>query len=282
MRRGRTAHPELDRRLTVSSVTDSVRILANHYSGAASAYERLWAGVIHPVARQLVARLPLAGARRVLDLGTGVGTLLPRLAEEAPDATVVGFDRSPGMIGRAPATFPRVIGDGMRLPFATGSFDVAVLAFMLFHLPEPARGLSEARRVLADGGALGVATWGPDYAVPAVDIWHEELDRHDAPADAPLVANHDLVNTLDRLAAMLTAAGFAGVEHVPVTWEYRPSMAEFVEHHTTIGHTARRMAAMPSDARARFLDAVRARLATLTPEDFVDRQEIVVAVTSVG
>lgn len=259
-------------------MTDSVRTLANQYSKAAADYERLWAGVLHPASRQFIARLPLAGARRVLDLGTGVGTLLPRLAEQAPDAVVVGFDRAPGMIGRAPATFPKVVGDGMRLPFATGSFDVVVLAFMLFHLPEPARGLAEARRVLVPGGAVGVATWGPEYSVRATEIWHEELDRHGAPPDAPMIVNHDEINTPERLTAMVAAAGFSDVEHVPVTWEYAPTMERFIEHRSLIGHTARRMAGMPDDARARFLDAVRARLETLEPDDFVDRREIVVVV----
>jgi SAM-dependent methyltransferase len=261
-------------------VNDSVHTLAKHYSSAAEAYERMWAGVLHPVSRQLITRLPLAGARRVVDVGTGVGTLLPGLAELAPEATVVGIDRSPGMIGRAPATFPRVVGDAMRLPFATGSFDVAVVAFMLFHLPDPPAGLREVRRVLVEGGTLCITVWGADYPVPAVDIWHEELDRHGAPADAPLITNHDVVNTPDKLAELLLDTGFADVEDVPIDFEYGPTMAEFVEHHTTLGHTARRMAGMPADARAAFLEAVRARLAALTPDDFVDRQGVVAAVAT--
>ncbi|WP_243866372.1 class I SAM-dependent methyltransferase [Actinophytocola oryzae] len=283
MRRGRTTSADLDTGPNVSVVTvdDSVRTLANHYSSAAQEYERIWAGVLHPVSRQLVDRLPLADARRVLDLGTGVGTLLPRLAETAPGATVVGFDRSPGMIARAPAAFPRVVGTAMRLPFATGSFDVAVLAFMLFHLPDPPTGLREARRVLTPGGALGVTTWGEDFPVRATDIWHEELDRYDAPQDAPLVANHDVVNTPDKLTALLGDSGFADVESLPVTWSYQPTMERFVEHHVILGHTARRLAGLSADARADFLDAVRVRLATLEPEDFVDRRRIVAAVAFV-
>lgn len=255
-----------------------MRALADHYSGAAGAYQRIWAGVLHPVSRQLLGRLPLADARLVLDVGTGVGTLLPTLREAAPRATVVGIDRSAGMVGRAPEGFPTVVGDAARLPFADGSVDVAVLAFMLFHLPDPAAGLREVRRVLVAGGAVGVATWGTDYPVRATEIWHDELDRHGAPPDMPLISNHDLVDTPDKLAGLLRDAGFGEMAVEPVSWAYGPTMEQFVEHHATLGHTARRLAGMPDEARAEFLRAVRRRLATLAPEDFVDRRGIVAGV----
>lgn len=65
---------------------------------------------------ELLARVPLAEAARVVDLGCGPGTATRRLADRWPGATVLGVDSSPEMIAAA----DEVDDAGGRLRFELG------------------------------------------------------------------------------------------------------------------------------------------------------------------
>jgi SAM-dependent methyltransferase len=95
---------------------------------------------------------------RVLEVGAGPGELAERIQGEL-GATVVAVDISPRMVelARARGVDARV-GDVQDLPFADGEFDCAVAAWMLYHVPDVPRALSELARVLRPGGRLVAVT----------------------------------------------------------------------------------------------------------------------------
>lgn len=114
----------------------------------------------------------LSTVRRALDAGCGTGNFLVPLARRlaGQGATVVGLDLSAGVLAtararveaeRLPATCQ--IGDVEALPFADGTFDLALANFMLFHVPDLDKGIAELRRVLRLGGTLLAATNGEGH-----------------------------------------------------------------------------------------------------------------------
>jgi SAM-dependent methyltransferase len=190
---------------------------------------------------------------------------------------VVAADRAEGMLLRAPAVCHRVVADAARLPFAAACYDIMVMAFDLFHVPEPEAALREVQRVLRTGGSLGVTTWGQGTRVPAVEIWNEELDRHGAPPDSLVVSRHGLMDTPQKLRVLLDATGFHQTRAEVVPWSHRPSLDAFVAQHTALGITGRRLAGLEPTAQRDFLRHVYARLENLHTEDFVDNGEVIAA-----
>ncbi len=135
-----------------------------YYDGFASTYERRrdGEGRYHDLVDDLEVELvePLVRGREVLEVGCGTGLILRRLSAFA--ARAVGVDLSPGMLERAKARGLEVVeGSATELPFADGSFDVAVSFKTLPHVPDLRRALAEMARVVRPGGTLVVELYNP-------------------------------------------------------------------------------------------------------------------------
>lgn len=112
--------------------------------------------------RTLVAWEP----KRVLEVGGGQGELAERMQGEL-GAEVTFVDLSPRMVELATARgIARAqVGDVQELPFADGTFDTVVAAWMLYHVHDIDRGLAEIARVLTNGGALIAVTNSFDHII---------------------------------------------------------------------------------------------------------------------
>jgi SAM-dependent methyltransferase len=102
-------------------------------------------------------------ARRVLDLGCGLGGKTHRLSQEAgPGVQLVALDLALDHLRKAAvyhaqvglAGLPKVAGDAVRLPFRSGAFDRIVTTDTLEHFPQPRAALAEMRRCVAEDGRL--------------------------------------------------------------------------------------------------------------------------------
>ena len=196
------------------------------YDRIALGYQRWWAPVL---ARDAVAALDLvaadvaAGATRILDVGTGTGTLAIAAVRRWPGVIVAAIDASSEMIelaeGQAEAALSPAakdhlttyVADAGHLPFADGAFDVVISSFVLQLVRDRAQALREARRVLRPGGRIAYATWlagGQRFAGDVLfDEVLDELGIRTEDAGAEPGDPHDLLSV--RAAADgLRRAGF--------------------------------------------------------------------------
>jgi SAM-dependent methyltransferase len=123
-----------------------------------------WASLIDPwsmpVYLDVFDRLGISEGDDVLDIGCG--SALTGVELRRRGARPFGLDASDGLLDVARERSPEAdyrLGDISELPWADDSFDVVVSFNGIWGLEKP---MSEARRVLRDGGRFGISFWGID------------------------------------------------------------------------------------------------------------------------
>jgi SAM-dependent methyltransferase len=114
---------------------------------------------------------------RLLDCGSGPGSITCDLAAVVAPGEVVGLDIQEAQVERA-RTLARErgisnvafeVGSIYALPFADNSYDAVFAHMVLMHLRDPLAALQEMRRVLKPDGVAGIADfdWGLGCRVPS-------------------------------------------------------------------------------------------------------------------
>lgn len=264
---------------------------AGRYDRIADGYARWWGPVIGPWSVRvldLVAANVAAGARDLIDVGTGTGTVAFAALRRWPDVRVVAIDPSAGMLDVARARamdgltasqrrrLELVEAFGDRLPFDDGRFDLAVSAFVLQLVPSRARVLREVHRALRGGGRLAHVTWlagerrfAGDSIVDAVldDAGFDPPEPDRRPGD---------LRSVNAARAGLRAAGFRQatatseeLAHAFTAETYTSFVTEFDEADT--------FASMSRRERRRSIAGLRSDLLAVPADDLVLRLPVVFA-----
>lgn len=251
------------------------------YDRGVEGYINVWSAVILPPAQAVVAELGLHDRARVIDIGAGTGALVPSIAAHAPHGRVVALDASLEMLRAAKArtAAAAALADALALPVRDHWADAVLMAYVLFHLNDPARGLTEARRVLRDGGTIGTVTWKREASIPVDAIWTETLTDAGAPPLPPRRVDTGL-NSIDAIDNLLNTAGFRPRRVWTEPLEHQWTFDSYWQLVTGSGINRLRLEPLDEATRTETLIRARRRLAARPAHDFAWSGEVVCAVAA--
>lgn len=228
-----------------------------------AAYERgmgIWSQIAGDVFLDWLT--PSVGLHWV-DIGCGSGAFTETLIGRCGPAEIQAIDPSEHQLAYARvrkaahgAVFRRA--DAMALPFDDDRFDVAVMALVIFFVPDPARGVAEMARVVRPGGLVTAYAWDiPGGGLPFEPI-RAELGR--IGVQSPLPPNADISREA-ALRALWTTAGLHSVETQVIS--VKRLFADFEEFWSTnmlIAGLAETLATVGTSDAERIKDRVQALL----------------------
>ena len=189
--------------------------------GNAEAYERFMGRWSRLVAPALVEFTDIPEGGRILDAGSGTGSLAFALAERKPRVQVLGIDPSQEYVAYASsrnrfgsqASFE--VGDAQQLRFATASFDAALSLLVFNFIPDPKKALSELRRVTKPGCKISAAVWDYGAGMRMLRAFWDAAVHMDPDAEQ-LDEKHMPLCRAGELAALWRQGGLQDVREQPI------------------------------------------------------------------
>jgi ubiquinone/menaquinone biosynthesis C-methylase UbiE len=233
----------------------------------ALAYDRYvgrWSRLFVP---SVLAAAEISPGYRILDIATGTGEAsLMALPLVGRSGLVIGADISSEMLLGArdrlkDPSFWSVAADGEALPFRDGSFDAVICQLGLQFFPDPARGLSEFRRVLRVGGRAAACVISTPERAPMWGVLAEVISRHLSEQRSTLLLSFALANQ-KRLEQLLIGAGFRDIR---IELQMREGSFESFEDYWApieagVGSLPQAYLALPNEKRHDVREEVRVRL----------------------
>jgi SAM-dependent methyltransferase len=188
------------------------------------AYERLMGRWSRLAGEAFLDWLDVPPNLRWLDVGCGNGAFTEVLIARCVPAAVIAIDPSDGQLAYA-RTRPAAkmaqfrLCDAQALPFADGTFNVAVMALVITFLPDPAKAVAEMARVVRRGGWVATYMWdvlGGGVPVNPIFVAAKSLGM------SPPTPSGSAVSHRENMRALWEQAGLASIAtrviRVPVVY----------------------------------------------------------------
>jgi SAM-dependent methyltransferase len=217
-----------------------------------------------------------AGATALLDVGCGAGFTTLALARElGPGARTVGADISGPLLlaarDRADAAgvpIEFVLGDAQTYDFGPASFDLIVSRLGVMFFADPVAAFANLRGAATDAARLRFVCWRDPAENPFMTLTARATAHLlELPARVPNTPGPYGLADPERTRAILTDAGWSGVEVRPFDAVCTMPAGELMTFFTRIGPLREALAAADDQLRAEVLDAVRAAAAPFVKGD---------------
>lgn len=178
-------------------------------------YERFmgrWSRVLAPA---FVAFASVKDGDRVLDVGTGTGSVASTIEAGMPKSQVVAIDPSAAFLAYAQknAKTKRVrfeVGDAQALKMKDASFDKTLSLLVMNFVPDHTKAIAEMRRVTRPSGIVSACVWDYDAGMQMLRFFWDEVVALD-PAMEPKDERHMKLSREGQLAELWRKAGLVNV-----------------------------------------------------------------------
>ncbi len=200
---------------------------------------------------------------RWLDVGCGNGVITEMVVERFSPIAVQGIDPAEGQLAYA-RTRPAARlaefrqGDAMALPFFDNAFDMAIMALVIFFVPDPRKGVAEMVRVVSPGGTVAAYAWdllGGGFPLHAIQVEMRALGITPSIPPSPEACRLDIMREL------WTSVGLDRVETMEIEVEREfADFEDFWKTSMTQTNVGRKVAAMASSDVEILKERVRSQL----------------------
>ena len=232
------------------------------FNVAAEAYDRFMGRYSRGLSAHLADLAGVRRGQRVIDVGSGPGTLTAELVARLGADHVAAVDPSEPFVAAVRTRHPGVAvfqASAESLPFEAGIFDAALAQLVVHFMADPVAGLREMGRVTRRGGVVAASVW--DHAGgtgPLGVFWRAARDLdpgvHDESGLAGAREGH--------LAQLFAEAGLAEVESTVLSAAVEhPTFEEWWEPFAGgVGPAGAYVASLDPDRRAQLRDHCRSLL----------------------